>query len=486
MHTSNSDNTWQAVEFLQPSIYGRVIGNKGSNLRRLEKQFDVKIRKNKKTNKLEIRGTSQNVSIAEEHLRMKYVNQNLAKQTSAVQTQASQISTSQTAVTSSTDHKTSVEIILNSTWDDFTNVAEEIRRNKSSLESEYGVSITINEDMNEISAEGPKENRIRLTLHLYEMMIVRPPIGARKTFRIGYGQKSILRQPNNHSLYRIPGFQDMLLEALKKTKIKIQAFPESICYIMLHGGKVRNDENRYHQSQYKRLESDDLNINSMLGFQHVRKLYRYDLTIYTPHPPVKLRYKLYLDANHSKFITCKEAGDRKPSFANIPVGPGYFEYPDEKFVRLDIVDPANGLATRISVSICQRIPEAAKYCKRMNFHLNVLQGLLDNIKIDNQSFDISLPEMPVGYIASFLRRSERNEYKSRQYRSTVVTTSVEKILKNSESYQNTDVIDIFFKDHDILDTLDSTDWYPEDILKRYEIVLKRGHDCLQNCLNHSK
>ena len=470
---------WEDIDFLHPSMYGRVIGKDGKHRKKLEDQFKVNLRYNKETIKLQIKGNRQDKEDIVGYLRSHF---------------------------QSPAGYGPWETIFDSTWDNFPILMKKIDKNQSHWKRKYGIEITIDPHKKEISIRGPKDNKIKFKLNVYRQMMENEQIGTRDVFCIGLGEDDYIdvqqTNPNEdkfnisteHSigsmdLYDIYTFKDVFLDALVKAKKNIKEMSKkSKCFIMLHGGVVfsKLKPGRYTKKEvfsddnsllpYCRLNNRNLKIDALDGFQELRRIYRYDIAIFTPEPHIKIRYKLYLNDDHTKFITCEDAGDRKPRFQNVKSGPGSFEYPEKKFTRLDIVDPRNGLTTRLSVSACQ---EDLDYQRKLEFHHKKLRNVLENIKITRyNTLDISLPEMPTGYIVSFLRRAERMDYTIRN-ESTLIGTSSEELLLDYESSDSKDVMGIFFKDRDIDNTLASSDWQPEDIMKTYEMVLKRGHDFMQ-------
>lgn len=402
-------------------------------------------------------------------------------------------------------------VLADSSWKNYSDVLNIIICNIKNLQIEFGISIHNDRGKQQVLMKGDKDNRNRFKVFLYNRMLrkLKPfQQDSKDIFCIGLSYESniilrkVIRYPNlsyistqdslsSKSTYRIIKLVRKALHDAKE-KIQLSALSNSLCCIMLHGGKMFSKMtsgtytmkdvfvNSQQHMVYKRLVQGDLDIQKITGFHHIRTVYRYDMVIYTPEPMLRCRCKLYLrrDQNSAAFITCKEAGDSKPSFSNIPAWPVYFDIPGQKISRLDIVDPRNGLTTRVSVSVFEVDKE---FESQLQTHLDVLQEkVFDNIKIKEGTVDLDIPGMPDGYLLCYLRRSERKSYRLPvEGNRTILTTSTEKILCNYETTDDSEVMDIFIDDENIMDTLDHTDWEAKQVADDYQRVINLGNDYLQ-------
>ncbi|XP_057312076.1 uncharacterized protein LOC130653583 isoform X2 [Hydractinia symbiolongicarpus] len=76
---------------------------------------------------------------------------------------------------------------------------------------------------------------------------------------------------------------------------------------------------------------------------------RFDLRIVTPEPVVEIRYKVFCNPQEKSFITCEEAGANSKRFYKFRVGPGYVCIQEHLVLKTDIINPVTNYSTRVNV-----------------------------------------------------------------------------------------------------------------------------------------
>lgn len=119
-------------------------------------------------------------------------------------------------------------------------------------------------------------------------------------------------------------------------------------------------------------------------------------------------------------------------------------------------------------------------------HLDQILGtkFFDAIEVNNNrttpdDIEINIPELPNGYIISYMRRSVRTAY--RFAGSNTLRTSEEKVFVQMEQLygRQTDVVDVFIENENVGELLEEDEWQPEEVAAEMESVLKFSDVMLQ-------
>ena len=168
---------------------------------------------------------------------------------------------------------------------------------------------------------------------------------------------------------------DLLLEAFQITKNEQNKMartgtgelPSPVAKYLVHAGRMfSNLQPRTYPSQsqrfqkslyYQRLTPADLDIVKMASLPKINEYSRYDLRIVTPRPFYSIRYKIFLaqkkegGSGEICFIPNEEAGVNENEFRSIREGPGYFSTSDVRTSAINLIDPENGMTTRVDTLI---------------------------------------------------------------------------------------------------------------------------------------
>jgi len=158
-------------------------------------------------------------------------------------------------------------------------------------------------------------------------------------------------------LYKnIPGLRKTMIKALEKMKLELSKNIDGICNYYVHAGKFLsprdpgiyplNGFNHKDLLVYQRLVKGDLNLDKIQKLPMISQFIRYDMSIFTPDPQIRIRYRLFLAKENGilKFITYRQAGLREIDILPIKqeYQRGYFGLMEQKISALDIIDPETG------------------------------------------------------------------------------------------------------------------------------------------------
>ena len=303
---------------------------------------------------------------------------------------------------------------------------------------------------------------------------------------------------------------NILLQAFQITKEKENEIvdlcngelPKSCVDYVVHAGRMAakrpagtfsSQSKSFQQSLiYQRLTPDDLDIVKMESLPKIKEYSRYDLTIVTPRPFHRIRYKIFLARKENGeicFITNQEAGVNENEFKNIREGPGYFSTTDLRTASIDLVDPEHGITTRINTCIYfnKQIDE-----ENLKHHLESLAPFLNGIIIHPNGEDdhykgseiMIPPKLPPGFELNYYRRVTRAAYRFAE--KNILRTSKEKVFVHEDSYfhdNQSDVVDLFFENKEINDVLRGNDWQPTQVAEVMKKLLRFSKTMLEYCLN---
>ena len=94
--------------------------------------------------------------------------------------------------------------------------------------------------------------------------------------------------------------------------------------------------------------------------------------------------------------------------------------------------------------------------------------------------DIKIPDLPDGYVISYMRRSVRTAY--RFAGSNTLRTSEEKVFVQKEQIfgrQSANIVDVFIENENIRELLEEEDWQAQEVVDEMENVLKFSDVMLQ-------
>ena len=172
------------------------------------------------------------------------------------------------------------------------------------------------------------------------------------------------------------------------------------------------------------------------------------------------------------------------------VGHGYFATTSSTIANLDVIDPRDGLTTRIQSSIYVENPEEEV---DLNQHLQKgLSSFFENIVIDpsvtnhpdaeshNIRQEIHLPEVPQGYQVVYFRRTVRKTYQFDQ--NNTLSTSQEKVFIENYRYSrgSPDVTDIFFERSEMNEMLKERNWQPDLLIEEMKKLLEFADKMLKD------
>ena len=301
---------------------------------------------------------------------------------------------------------------------------------------------------------------------------------------------------------------DHLLKAFQITKTKQNEMvrtgtgelPSPVASYLVHAGRLfsRLQPGKYpSQSQrfqsslvYQRLTPADLDIVKMAKMPKINEYSRYDLTIIT-HLDEQIRYKIFLARKGEGgegelcFITNEEAGVNENEFRSIREGPGYFSTSYEKTAAIDLVDPENGMTTRVDTFI---YGDSQSEEETLKHHLKSLAPFFNGITIrqydsnfnegsrDQRDQEISIPEiedLPPRFRLNYFRRVTRAEYHFAEQ--NILRTSKETVfVQDDKSFNSTqsDVVDLFFENKAVDDVLKGKDWQPTKVVDEMKKLLQ--------------
>ena len=241
---------------------------------------------------------------------------------------------------------------------------------------------------------------------------------------------------------------------------------------------------------YQRLTPNDLDIVKMETLPKIKEYSRYDLNIFTPKPFHDIRYKIFLSREKNGelcFITYQEAGINENEFRNIREGPGYFSMSNNRLSAVDLVDPENGITTRINTFI---YADNKADEENLKHHLKILAYFFNEITIrkaddqrTNEDQEISIPQIPPGFGLKYLRRTIRKTFRFTD--GHILRTSKEKVFIDKDSYFNdnqSEVVDLFFENKDMDDVMKGIHWQPSHVVDKMQNLLEFSNKMLKFCL----
>ena len=321
---------------------------------------------------------------------------------------------------------------------------------------------------------------------------------------------------------------DHLLKAFQITKeeqkkmVKTESsgeYPGPYANYLVHAGKMvsmkppgtypSRSESFQRALVYQRFTPADLDIVKIQSLPKINEYSRYDLTIITPKPFHRIRYKIFLARKEEDgggslcFITNEEAGVNENEFRRIREGPGYFSTSDVKTAAIDLIDPENGMTTRVNTFI---YVDSKSDEENLKHHLKTLAPFFNGITIRQNGQDdsnlnddgveegsaiveahryqeISIPELPPGFGLKYFRRATRAAY--RFAGRNILRTSKETVFIQEDTLFNrnqSDVVDLFFENQAIDDVLKGRDWKPSHVVDEIEKLLKFSNTMLAYCL----
>lgn len=96
---------------------------------------------------------------------------------------------------------------------------------------------------------------------------------------------------------------------------------------------------------FERLKS----FKEVNNYSLISTVVRFDLRIVTPEPVVEIRYKVFCSPQEKSFITCEKAGANSKRFYKFRVGPGYVCIQERLVLKTDIINPVTNYSTRVNV-----------------------------------------------------------------------------------------------------------------------------------------
>ncbi|XP_057302365.1 uncharacterized protein LOC130636602 isoform X2 [Hydractinia symbiolongicarpus] len=150
---------------------------------------------------------------------------------------------------------------------------------------------------------------------------------------------------------------------------------------------------------------------------------KYDISVFIPNQSFEMRYKVFLTPKNGNvsFITEEEAGILPAKFYPYRVGPGYLCIP-RNVRRIDIIDPTTNTSTRLNFQIFQHniVPES-----EMQKHIGKLKSFYESLSIKSNTLYLDIGTPPEGYLLTYVRRCERKTFKLSNI--TLLRTSEEEI-----------------------------------------------------------
>lgn len=486
-----SDPNWNCVEFVQPSMIGKVMGKNGETIKSFEQNYGVKFRAENR--KLYIYGSllqhSNKMAIKGLHELLKGNVEN-----------EKALNDGGWEIVQHFDSKF-IGMVFGKNGD-----------NAKKLERQYGVRIKAMSKEKEVFLfikGDDDQSKEKLRIYLRKISCNENYTGLKKVYFVGScpikfvdSKTSGLSKMSTSSLAfnplieksfsSVPGLQEGLQEIFTNAKAKLQNLNGSVCDYIIHSGRMlcKKPCGEYLMSDlsvndfvYRRLKQGDLEIIKINDLPTTKEYFRYDLSILTPKPIVRIRYKLFLQetAQGFSFISPKEAGVNEREFFLIETSPGYVSLRDSNLARVDIIDPNTSKTLRINTNIYYQDDE---YESQLRTHLQVLNPIFKKIIFNNSNLGLSqmelnIPELPGGYLMSYLRRTIRKTY--RFSGSNLLRTSEEKVLINLEVIypDENEIVDLFFVNENINDLLEEDDWDPEEVVNEMENVIKFSDTMLQ-------
>ena len=316
---------------------------------------------------------------------------------------------------------------------------------------------------------------------------------------------------------------DLLLEAFQITKKEQKKMARtgpgelssSVAKYLVHAGQMFSSQQpgTYpSQSQsflksldYQRLTPADLDIAKIESLPKINEYSRYDLRIVTPRPFHSIHYKIFLVRKEREgrgelcFITNEEAGVNENEFRSIREGPGYFSTSDVNTAKINLIDPENGMTTRVrnliyvdSQSDEENLKHHLKSLAPFFNGITIRQNGQDDSTLNNDDVEethryqeISIPEteLPPGFRLEYVRRVTRAEYRFTEQ--NILRTSKEIVFRQEDKYFNrnqSDVVDLFFENKVIDDILKGEDWQPAQAVDEMKKLLKFSNTMLEYCL----
>ena len=295
-----------------------------------------------------------------------------------------------------------------------------------------------------------------------------------------------VQNPDSLSLLRHPPINNHLLEVFQKTKEAEQQRMEREMFkpCVEYNLQLESFNNSL---IYNNLTQDELNID---GLERIESKSWYDLSIYTPMPFHKIRYRIFLsnEEEELRFITAEDAGVSGNLFRHMRRGPGYFLKSDEKIARFDLIDPENGNTTRISTSIYNDNhpdEEALNGGNQLdeedfNQHSEMLDAVLHGITI-HQNDEIELPQ---GYNLMYYCRVTRTSYSFGEDGENILRKSEKRVLIEEDNPVSnpTDRVDLSFENEAINNLLRKNYWQPAQVVDKITNLLESAMTMLANHL----
>ena len=248
---------------------------------------------------------------------------------------------------------------------------------------------------------------------------------------------------------------------------------------------------------YQKFKTSDLNIDGLKSLPLMNEYLRYDLSIYTPEPFHKIRYRIFLSNDREKKLHFIKHTEVENGFRSVQKGPGYFLKSDRKIAYVDLIDPEHGMTTRIN---SLTYDDNQSDSNIFNNHLEPLAPFFNGIKIrqknetvpeDDKDKDLHIPisKLPSGFNLKFYRRVTRASYRfdgeDGEDGENIIHTSKEEVHIQEDTVVPTDqseVIDLFLENKSINDLLKSNDWQAPQVVGKLAKLLRSSDKMLAEYL----
>ena len=242
---------------------------------------------------------------------------------------------------------------------------------------------------------------------------------------------------------------------------------------------------------YQKFTHANLNMDKLKSqLERIESKGWYELFIYTPKPFHKIRYRIFLSNDQLCFIANEEAGVNGNELRNIRKGPGYFVNSDMLKNRFDLIDPENGMTTRVNTFIYNDIQSDKEVLDSgnqldeddFNHHLEILAPMFNGITIRQN--EISIPDLPQGYNLIYLRVTSTS-YCFGENGENILRTSEENVFIQEDNFfppNQTDVVVLFFENEVINNLLKENDWQPSQVVDEMANLIKSSKIMLANYL----
>ncbi|XP_057302358.1 uncharacterized protein LOC130636600 isoform X2 [Hydractinia symbiolongicarpus] len=379
--TEDDEIAWSCISFVPTYLFGKIIGKRGENIRRISRQFQAEIVADKEVGKIFVSGSStakRNINFYFQFLMFKknYVN--------------SLFWSDQKIVVVGLPSHDSVKLIRRRSCKDCERNCEILAQIEL---TESDLNIDNIPSLKEVFSKVVNDMQIQLRKNettACELMVHHGHIHIRNC------------QPGSKKVID-----------------------------MISNGKLH----------FKNFSQSSYNFNELPYENPYKDIVRYDISVFTSNQSYEMRYKVFLalkDGNVS-FITYEEAGILPAKFYPYRVGPGYLCTPPQNVRRIDIVDPTTNTSTRLNFQIFQHniVPE-----NEIQENITKLKSFYESLSIKSNTLYLDIGTPPEGYLLTYVRRCERKTFKLSNI--TLLRTSREEIeVRDGLNYEGEIENDIF-------------------------------------------